>query len=527
MTFATLIRRSLRFHARAHFGVVLGAAIGSAALIGALLVGDSVRESLRQRALQRLPHTFFALTPSDRVFTRDLVSRFTYRLIPPPQAGSGSQIIFHPHANASQAEVLFLSGTAQVPSGDSRANQVQVFGADGDFWPFVGAPSSKRIQKGFVALNQTLAAQLHARIGDEVIIRVGAAGGLSAEAAVSQRRAAAKSLRLKVAEVLTPESGGDLDFSGRTLPPANAFVDWEELSDHTDLRGKANTVLTGPIVLRNLSPARGIAKYVLESRLLWNRLLFSRRYVPPATFASTEESLELLHYELQNHWKLEDAGLKLEYVPDWWGLELRSPRVFLDPPVEAAAAAIGGDKTIRILSYLANLITAGTNATPYSMVCAADPPFTPTGMHDDEIVINQWLAEDLHAGPGDLVELSYFLPESGTKLAEATNRFRIHSIVPLELPWADRTLMPEFPGIENTESTRDWDAGFPLVYKVRPKDEQYWKERRGTPKAFITLTAGKKMWGNRFGSVTAMRFPMKSNAPPWKASAKKWLRSTW
>ena len=50
----TLIRRSLRFRARAHLGVILGAAAGSAALIGALLVGDSVRASLSDMALARL-----------------------------------------------------------------------------------------------------------------------------------------------------------------------------------------------------------------------------------------------------------------------------------------------------------------------------------------------------------------------------------------------------------------------------------------------------------------------------------------
>src|SRR5438132_7577388 len=68
----TLIRRSLRFHARAHFGVVLGAAIGSAALIGALVVGDSVRESLREKALQRLDNAYFALGPPDRVFSEGI-----------------------------------------------------------------------------------------------------------------------------------------------------------------------------------------------------------------------------------------------------------------------------------------------------------------------------------------------------------------------------------------------------------------------------------------------------------------------
>ena len=44
------------------------------------------------------------------------------------------------------------------------------------------------------------------------------------------------------------------------------------------------------------------------------------------------------------------------------------------------------------------------------------------------------------------------------------------------------------------------------MQKIRPKDEEYWKQFRGTPKAFVTLAAGRRMWGNRFGDLTAMRF---------------------
>src|SRR5207237_3576637 len=95
-----------------------------------------------------------------------------------------------------------------------------------------------------------------------------------------------------------------------------------------------------------------------------------------------------------------------------------------------------------------------------------------------------------------------------------THTFRVHSIVPFEMPWADRTLMPNFPGIEKAESTSDWDAGFPLTYKIRPKDEDYWKKYKGTPKAFITLAAGQKMWGNRFGNLTAIRFSVPVGANP-------------
>src|SRR5882672_9839746 len=77
MTPRTLIRRSLRFHARSHFGVVLGAAIGSAALIGALVVGDSVRQSLTDRALARLGPIHFALNARDRFFQSSLADRLS------------------------------------------------------------------------------------------------------------------------------------------------------------------------------------------------------------------------------------------------------------------------------------------------------------------------------------------------------------------------------------------------------------------------------------------------------------------
>src|SRR5439155_13196928 len=112
------------------------------------------------------------------------------------------------------------------------------------------------------------------------------------------------------------------------------------------------------------------------------------------------------------------------------------------------------------------------------------------------------------------LDLTYFLAESGAQLIERTNRFRVRAIVPLAGIYADRTLMPEFPGLAKAESTHEWDAGFPLTHKIRDKDEQYWKEYRGTPKAFVTLAAGKKMWANRFGDLTAIRFTVPAGEEP-------------
>ena len=40
---------------------------------------------------------------------------------------------------------------------------------------------------------------------------------------------------------------------------------------------------------------------------------------------------------------------------------------------------------------------------------------------------------------------------------------------------------------------------------VRDKDEAYWDEYRATPKAFIPLETGKRLWQNRFGDLTTIR----------------------
>src|ERR1700722_20577288 len=117
-----LIRRSLRFRARAHLGVVLGAAAGSAALIGALLVGDSVRGSLQDMALARLGSTDAAISGGDRFFREQLVGE----MLP------GNWM---PSSNLPRAAAMLqLPGTASAQNASARANQVQFLGVGGEFW---------------------------------------------------------------------------------------------------------------------------------------------------------------------------------------------------------------------------------------------------------------------------------------------------------------------------------------------------------------------------------------------------------
>ena len=71
---------------------------------------------------------------------------------------------------------------------------------------------------------------------------------------------------------------------------------------------------------------------------------------------------------------------------------------------------------------------------------------------------------------------------------------------------ADRELVPEYPGITESENLSDWDPPFPIdLERVRKEDEDYWHQYRTTPKAFIPISVAQNLWGTRFGKLTSIR----------------------
>jgi ABC-type antimicrobial peptide transport system permease subunit len=417
-------------------------------------------------------------------------------------------------------------------------------------------------------INQTLARLLGAREGDEIILRVRKPSALGLDAAISPRNEDTVALRLKVGAILTPDLLGDFALAAQPSPPANLFLPLGFLSDKLGVPDQANLLVSGP-VLAKAQPRWWDGLRGRVTRWLWPHARWlpvsqtspmSAYYKPdPASLVvraarslepkrerplADELALPWLNEDLARAWLPEDAGLAVraveqpqsatggEYIRPF--VQVTSSRIFLEPSVVAASLkprtlvltnrpAFQGDgpgdiafaqlvtNGVRVLTYLANLMRAGERATPYSMVTAADGPFVPADMRDDEIIVNQWLADDLQVKPGDTLALSYYVVDSGSRLVERTNSFRVRQVVPLKGIYADRTLMPEYPGLAKAESTHDWDAGFPLVYPIRDKDEAYWKTYRGTPKAFVKLAAGQAMWANRFGALTAVRYDVPTN----------------
>ncbi len=480
MTSWRLIAGSLRHYWRTHLGVLLGAALGTTVLLGALLVGDSVRASLLQMAQARLGQVSAALLGNDRFFHSDLATALTAEL------------------DAATAPILLLPGTAARGDGGARANRIQVVGVSSEFWKLGPSPSSEKlathggdIPSDTVWVNEPLARQLGIKVGESVIVRVPQPSMLSRDAPLSPTEDTSLALRLTVGRILQAADFGRFSFQASQLPTLNAFVGLKELQLKLGQTNQANGLISSFVGANSASQKTG---------------------------TQPRSSLSRLDEIFRAQVKLADLGLQL--LPLTHGqTELRTPRVFLDSPVIAAAKATGLSFT-PIFTYFANELRVGSRTTPYSMVTALPPrrdagemgrpsavSLLPSDFKDNEVMINSWLAEDLQAKPGDSLELTYYIVGAARQLVEQRTSFRVHSIVSIDGAAGDRTLMPDFPGMSDAENCRDWDTGFPIkTDAIREKDEDYWKKYRGTPKAFISLRAGQSMWSNRFGDLTSLRF---------------------
>ncbi len=458
-----LLRRSLSFHLRSHLGVLLGSAVGAAVLIGALVVGDSVSGTLIRRASDRIGQVSAVLDSRDRFFQA--------RPGGPAGVASGPQASF----------ALRLPAVATRQDGSARAGQVVLHGVPESFWGLAHSPGQVGPVGEEVFLNKALARRLSASPGDELILRIHKPGALSQDAVITPRDQSSVAIRVKVGRILDSTGFGDLSFQANQASPYNAFLRHDLLARAAGLEGRANLALVGT-----------------ESGSLTGKALD----------AAVDREFRLADAELELRvGSVSTQGTGGVAVPGH--VDLVSRRIFLDPAATQAAESLrAGASTVPvpILTYLANSLEAGGRSVPYSMVAAVGAPYTPSDLRDDEIVVNAWLAQNLGLKAGDSLALTYYRVDAGTRLQELTNIFRVRGVVPIQGLHGDRSLMPEFPGLSKAESTHDWDAGFEMNRPIRDEDEAYWKSWRGTPKAFVTLAAGRRMWANRFGDATAIRW---------------------
>ena len=464
MTPFRLLLRNLLYHWRGNFAVFLGVVVGAAVLTGALLVGDSLRGSLRDLTLQRLGWVDDALV-GGRFFREKVADDLPMTL---------------------KSATILVRGTASLGEEGPPGDQVNVLG-------FSNGLGMKNLtfdassDKDEVLLSKSLADELGARPGDTIFLRIGKTGEIPPETLLGKRDDSAVLSVIKAtcrAVLGADDFGSRFNLAPTTEAARNAILPLKTLQKALGEEGRVNAVLVGE---------------------------------PPAG----------LQGEFQSGLTLDDWGLAVRGPTSRENfLTLESRQLLIEPAVETAALTAAKEASLRpapTLVYLADTLSDGKANVPYVVVAALDPtaapplgPFLPKGvdsLKDDEIVLAEWPDSPLTTKPGDTITLTYYPPEQHGEFTLATAKFKLAGTIPMAGPAADPGLTPELPGVTDKTNIRDWNPPFPFDNsRIKPRDEQFWNKYRATPRAYVNLAVGQKLWGSRFGNLTSIRLASKDKA---------------
>jgi ABC-type lipoprotein release transport system permease subunit len=481
MSVTRLVLRSATYHWRTNLAVVLGVAAAVSVLGGALLVGDSVRGSLRDLVLARLGRTEDVVA-SPGFFREALAADLAA------------------HGVTSSAPLIVARGfVTHEPSG-RRATGVLVYGVDNRFWTFHGAQPHDG-----VFVSPALAAELSAGAGDVLLTRLQKPSDIPLESLFAHKDDIGRTVRLSVAGALTAAQLGEFALQPQQSEVRAVFAPLRRLQRDLGVPDQVNTVLVGGTV-------------------------------------SGSDSKRALRDAV----RLEDLSVKVSVVAGGAAVVAESAGGVVNEALEQAvlgAARDLGHPAMPLFTYLANSIRIRDRQVPYSLVsgidlralpgfdrvsadAAAPPEGTSTTrgrrarenqvpelaapirtLPPNAIVLNEWTAGELGARIGDPVTLDFYLWDAAAGLRTGSADFTLAGVVPISGLAADRRLAPEYPGITQAESVSDWDPPFPLdLSRVRPQDEQYWRDHRTTPKAFLPYERARDLWATRYGNATGFRF---------------------
>ena len=449
MTATTLRNRSLRHYWRTNLAVVFGVAIAVAVLAGALMVGVSVRASLRDLVLERLGRTDQVVL-AQGFFREELAKAF-----------------------GEAVPLVAMEGFVSAQESGRRASRVQVYAVDDRFFQFHRVGGVKAPERNDALVSEALAAELDVNAGQSVVLRVEQSSAIPTESLHGRKEDVGRTVRLTVREVLARENLGEFSLSLHQGAVRAIFVPLNRIQTLVEQPARANAILTAgedaAAVERTLSAAAGV----------------------------------------------DDFGLRVRAIEERGVLAVESRSTMLADRLATIATGTAerlGLVVIPTLTYLANSIRSGDREVPYSTITAIDTRVLGWSAPDAEkqqpgaIYLNEWTAKDLQVREGDPITLEYYVWETEGRLVTRTSDFRVARTLPMAGTAADRDLVPEYPGITDSDRVADWDPPFPIDLKrVRPVDEEYWKQYRATPKAFIPIERGQQLWSSRHGAVTALR----------------------
>ncbi|MBI9066531.1 MAG: ABC transporter permease [Salinivirgaceae bacterium] len=447
MTTLKYILKSLKYYKNKHAAILIGTIISTAILTGALIVGDSVKYSLQQLVGKRLANVVYALETGDRLVSNTLAKNLQEEL------------------DCPVAGLLKLNGIAINNEAETRLNNIQVLGVDVAFSQMTDSEFPV-FANDEVLINENAANRLKLSIGDEVLLRVEQLDVIPVNAPFAQEKTPTVAFRLTVKNILSDEQFGRFSLKSDQKAPFNIWIQKSLLWEKLALTNKINTVLI--------------------------------------TDKENNYSEKLIDESFEKLWTPEDASLKVDNISNSKSIEITSDRIFID---EVFSDAINANfSTQGVLTYLVNSISTNKNSTPYSFTAGVSKDLLSSDLKSDEIILNDWCANDLEVAIGDSVSLNYYVIGAFRKLEARSKSFILKSIQKNQSGLFIKELTPNFPGFNDAESCSEWDTGVPIdLDKIRDKDEAFWDAYNATPKALVSLESAQQMWGNLFGETTALR----------------------
>jgi putative ABC transport system permease protein len=451
---SSLLLKGLTYYWRTHLAVVFGVATAVAVLAGALLVGDSVRGSLRDLVVGRLGKTDYVVISSG--FFREQLAVDLQK-----QAGASAQI-------SGVVPLVTANAVVSAQQSGRKAGQVRIYGVDDRFWRFHGVEGISGPSSRDAYVSPALASQINAAADTVILVRVQRPTDIPLESLHGRRNEIGRTLRLTVRRVIPSTLLGEFALDPQQGDVRAVFVPLSRLQQDLSVEARVNT------------------------------LLVSGKDANADATAAIEQAVRATA-------QLEDVGLNTKTLTtDGPALSIGADAGLLDAPRAAAVTkALDGSglHAQPMLAYLANTLRVGDREIPYSLVTALNDPNDPND--PNAIVLTDWAARDLNAKAGDSVTMEYYLYDEG-EVVTRDAMFRVSKIVPLST--GDRDMAPTFPGISDSPTLESWDPPFPVdLRRVRPQDEQFWEQYRTTPKAFVNLEAGQRLWRSRYGELTAIR----------------------
>jgi putative ABC transport system permease protein len=396
---------SLKFYLRTNFAIALGVAAATAVLTGALIVGDSMRNSLQELTLERLGKI-------DEILVSD--GFFRQKLAEEVRQTAG----FRNAYSSVTPVIMFPGGTVRYQSGDlaRRAGQVTVLGIENEFWSFDNSNSDQPadMQTESVIINQALADDLQIDASDvaagqaRITVRIPKQNQLPADSALGRKTDLIESIvDLKIAQVIPTQGLGRFGMHPTQSDPLNVYLPIERLQDS----------LRRTVLKHKSDPAQA------------NVLMFSSSSETPPTARTTNSlrssirpTLEDYGLTLKRVTQKYGQGTEAKTIFDYWSLSSET-MVLTDEAVNSISSEFP-DAT-PVFTYLANDMRKPSQESgiPFSMIAAVDfgDSFNPVSaasnkpirkLAENEIVLNQWAAEDLGIQAGGKVVVTFFDPET-------------------------------------------------------------------------------------------------------------------